>query len=622
MKKFPDYHIPWREGFLKLWLIMRMACLLTFGFFMTAWGNNYAQSTHFNLSFEREKIADIIETIENRTEFVFLYKKEDFDVNKEISFVVKDGTIDKILDQITKGQNVTYEVFDRQVVISRNTQPLAEMQRPEKVSGVVLDPSGKPIPGATVTLKGTTLGTVTNMDGEFFLNVPQSKKILVVSFVGYEAQEVSVEGGDKITVVLKENIVGIDEVLVVAYGTAKKESLTGAVSQINAGAIESRPVSSVSGILEGKAAGVMVNNTYGEPGSDATVRIRGFSSVNGSNSPLYVLDGVPFGGNISDLNPQDIESITVLKDASSSALFGSRASNGVILITTKKGNNKDGVSLRAAINQGVYTRGIKEYKRVGPDDFMQIMWKGYRNYLMSSLPTNYPTEDVANAEASSSLISTYLMYNIYNKSDDELFDSDGKLASGAKVLSGYDDLDWYKYIERLGYRQDYTVSGTGASDKSNYFFSAGYLDEKGYLKSSDFKRFTGRANVSITPRKWMETGLSLAGSHQIANNTTGDADNSGLYVNPFNYARNMAPIYPVYLHDMTTGEYILDEDGNKQYDTGSTYSRPQNLDRHIVWETELNMDRTYRNTLQSQAYMSVDFLKDFTPYGQGRPECP
>jgi TonB-linked SusC/RagA family outer membrane protein len=469
---------------------------------------------------------------------------------------------------------------------------------------------GSPIPGVSISVKGTTLGAITNVNGTYNIKVPVESEILVFSFIGMLTQEVNIANQSVINIQMKSQNIDVDEVIVIAYGTVKKESLTGAVSTIDSKAIEIRPVSSVTGVIEGKAAGVQVNNTFGEPGTDPIIRIRGFSSVNGSNAPLYVVDGVPYSGNVSDMNPQDIESVTVLKDAASSALFGNRASNGVILITTKKGKSGT-VGLRAVINQGVYNRGMKEYERVNPDDYMEIMWKGFRNNLLTAQASKYPTVELANAEATKSLIPTYLKYNIYNKPETALFDENGKLVSGAAVYPGYDDLDWFEDIERLGHRQEYSISGDGGNDKSNFFFSTGYLDEKGYIESSDFKRFTGRANINVTPRKWIKTGMSLSGSHQISNYTTGSADDATAFINPFYYARNMAPIYPVNLHDMSTGEYILDNDGKTQYDRGSLYARPQNLDRHIVWETELNMDKTFRNTLQSQVYMDISFLKDF-----------
>jgi len=481
-----------------------------------------------------------------------------------------------------------------------------------QITGTVTDfKTGSPLPFVTIQVKGTTTGTSTTDLGQYSINV-RTGSTLIFSFIGYKTAEMHVNDRAIIDVKLEPEAVALDEVVMIAYGVAKKESVTGAISSVNSKAIEKRPVSSVFAALEGQAAGVQVNNTYGEPGSDPVIRIRGFSSINGSNAPLYVIDGVPFGGNISDLNPADIESMSILKDAASSALFGNRASNGVIMITTKKGKSEQ-VSVRATVNQGVFMRGVKEYEKVGARDYMEIMWKGYRNSLMTSQSSTYPTVELANAEATRTLIPTYLKYNLFNKPDNALFDSNGKVLQDATIYKGYDDLDWFKHLERLGHRQEYNISGDGASDKQSYFFSLGYLDEKGYIQSSDFSRLSGRANVSLTPKKWLKTGLSISGTHQKFNNSQGSPiDNANSFINPFNYARSIAPIYPIYLHDMSTGEYILDSEGNKQYDSGTAYSRPQFAGRHVIWEYELNMDKTYRNTLNSQAFADITLLKDFT----------
>lgn len=202
-----------------------------------------------------------------------------------------------------------------------------------------------------------------------------------------------------------------------------------------------------------------------------------------------------------------------------------------------------------------------------------------------------------------------LKYNIYNKSDEELFDANGKLTGTVKSLIA-EDLDWFKPIERLGYRQEYNVSANAASEKSSFYLSTAYLDEKGYVKSSDFSRFNGRANVSVTPRKWIKVGMNLAGSYQESNFTDTDGENA--YINPFYYSRFMAPIYPVYQHDLSSanGDYILDEAGKKMYDGGS--NRGQNPDRHVAWELEDNMAKSYRTTLNGQLYSDIKFLKDFT----------
>ena len=479
-----------------------------------------------------------------------------------------------------------------------------------RVNGVVVDENGDPMVGVSVIAKNNPdIGTVTATDGTFQLNVPSNVTALSFRYLGMKEQDMQVKSGQMMRVEMASSATELEEVVVsVAYGESKKIALTGAVSSIDAKAIEKRPVTSATAVLEG-TLGVQINNTYGQPGTDPDIRIRGFTTINGTNSPLYVLDGVPLGGNISDLNPQDIESISLLKDAASAALYGTRASNGVVLITTKKGRNES-ANIRVNINQGIYERGLKDYAVMNTDEYMEFMFIGYRNNLMSTIPNTYPTIEAANAKAQASLISDILKYNIYNKPGDALFDANGKLVADARIRDEYkNDLDWYAPMERKGYRQEYTLSGDGKTNKANYFFSAGYLDEKGYFKNSGFQRFTGRAKADISPRKYINAGLSLAGSYQVTNRTNGDADAS--FTNPFMFARNVAPIYPVHLHNMETGAYTLDESGNKQYDSGSLYARPQYLARHVVWENELNIDKTYRNTLDGSLYTDIMFLNDF-----------
>ena len=365
--------------------------------------------------------------------------------------------------------------------------------------------------------------------------------------------------------------------------------------------------------MEGTTSGVQINSTYGQPGEEPSIRIRGFGTVNGSATPLYVLDGVPFGGNISDLNSNDIESITVLKDAASCALYGNRASNGVILITTKRGKGEK-MAFNLKVNQGTYSRGVKEYKMLNAKEFMETSWLNLRNSRISA----GDDQATANAYASKNLINDELYLNIYNKADDQLFDANGKLVSDAQILDGYaDDLDWYDNAIRDGYRQEYNFSGSQASAKSDYYFSVGYLNEKGYVTNSDFDRLTGRAAMNFHPKKWLNTGFTISGSHQKSNITNGNASES--YTNAFMFCRNIAPIYPVHLHN-ADGTYQLDSFGNKQYDSGSytdengnpVLTRNQYQDRHVIWENELNENKSFRNTLQSSAYMDLKFLNDFT----------
>ncbi|MFT4202719.1 MAG: SusC/RagA family TonB-linked outer membrane protein [Chitinophagaceae bacterium] len=483
----------------------------------------------------------------------------------------------------------------------------------KKITGtVVSDSTGEGLEAVSVVVTGTKIGTSTDAEGHFSIDVPAKAHSLTFSAIGYKTLKtnVLVGGGwnDNLNIRLKTSTSDLDELVVIAYGRSKKEAITGSVSQITSKDIEKRAQTTVTGVLEGSSPGIMVNNTYGQPGSTPSIRIRGISSINGENSPLYVVDGVIFSGSLADINPNDVESVSVLKDAASASLYGNRAANGVVIVTTKKGKNGS-LSLTAVANQGIYNRGIPEYDRMNANQFMETMWTGYKHALLSTANSTY-TEATAAAQASSGLVDNYLAYNIYNKANDELFDANGKLVSDAQIRSGYaGDMDWYSPILQNGHRQDYTVSGAARTDKSGMFFSAGYLDEKGYFKRSNFKRFTGRISGDITPRKWIKAGFSLNGTHQISGNYS---DGNSSFVNPIFYARTIAPIYPVHLHDMTTGDYILDASGNKQYDDGQTYGRTQYLGRHAIWENELNSNNTYKNTLQGQGYVDIKFLKDFT----------
>ncbi|MDR2562532.1 MAG: SusC/RagA family TonB-linked outer membrane protein [Prevotellaceae bacterium] len=481
-----------------------------------------------------------------------------------------------------------------------------------EISGTVSE-RGAPLPGVTIGVKGTNVAVVTDGNGRYQIAVPD-EAVLKFSLMGMKTEEITVGERSTVNVEMSEEATQLSEVVVVAYGTALKESITGAVATVSSQSIEKRSLTSIAGVLDGQASGVLVNNS-GTPGSSPTIRIRGFSTVNGDNSPLYVIDGIPLSrstteGNITDLNSQDIENISVLKDAASAALFGSRASNGVILITTKQGKNR-GLTLRANAYMGMYTRGIPEYETLNAREFMEVMWTGYRNYLVSNpdmkdAANNRYTLETAAPFASENLVNSYLKYNIFDKPANQLFDQNGKLT--ANINPKYNDLDWWAPIERTGFRQDYTVSGDAISDKSKLYFSLGYLDEKSNIIYADYQRFTGRINVSITPKTWLQTGVSMNGSYQNFSNIS---DGNTGFVNPIYYARNMSPIYPIYEHD-ANGDFVLDAQGNRKYDDGSVLSRPQNLNRHILWELDLNRDKTVRSTLGSNAFAIVKFAKDFT----------
>ena len=487
-------------------------------------------------------------------------------------------------------------------------------QAPSTIRGkVTFDEDGQPLPGVSVFVQGTQVGAVTDLDGNYVItNVPSSARVLVFSFIGMETQELPVAA--TVNAVMSSDSEALQEAVVtIAYGAAKRSTLTGAISQVSSEKIANRPVSTVTSALEGTVTGVQVNSTFGNPGSDPSIIIRGNGTINGSSAPLYVIDGVPYGGNLSDLNPADIESMTVLKDAASAALYGNRASNGVILITTKKGT-QGRMSVTFSATAGVYERGIPEYELADAREFMDIQWRAFRNDREF-----YYGDDAAAAAtyANENLISERLKLNIFDKPANALF-QDGKLVSNANILSGYqDDLNWFEQAINPGNRMEYNVTASGATDKSDYYFSVGYLDEQGYLRTSGFDRLSGRASVNVRPTTYMKLGLNINATHQNYLNTSTSSD---AYVNPFMYCRRIAPIYPVHLHNVNTGAYILDANGNKQYDPGYYYdengiqidTRNQFVDRHVMWENELNKDVDIRNTMNAIATIEFYFLRDFT----------
>ena len=419
----------------------------------------------------------------------------------------------------------------------------------------------------------------------------------MVSYIGMATQEIAIKPDMK--VVLRPNAEVLDEVVVVAYGTQKRASITGAVSAVNAEEIEKRPVTNVTSALEGTTTGVQVNSTYGEPGNSSNnIRIRGFGSINGTNEPLIVVDGVPYSGSLNDINSSDIESMSVLKDASSAALYGNKAANGVILINTRKGKSSK-LGVRLDVRQGIYTRGIPEYERLGINDWMETMWKGYKQYYM--VDRGMDAASAAQA-VNQTIISNVIKANIFDKGDTELYDANGKFLGN--VLPGYTDLDWNDALERNGYRQEYNVSADAAGEKYDMFASASYLNEQGYIISSDFERFSGRMKANFQPTNWFKGGVNLSASSQEGNYA--NSAEGSYYINPFYTSRMMAPVYPYYKHD-AQGNIVMDDNGQPTYNLGQQYLS----NRHIIYELENDINRTNTNTMQGQLYATITFLHDF-----------
>jgi TonB-linked SusC/RagA family outer membrane protein len=479
-----------------------------------------------------------------------------------------------------------------------------------QVSGTVTDKSdGTPIPGVSVIVKGTTIGTSTNFDGRYTLNVPEERNVLIFSFVGMQTVEVKATGSI-LNVILEPESIGVEEVMVVAFGTAKKESFTGSVGVVGAKELEERTLTSVAQAIEGSTTGVQVAGATGQPGSSPNIRIRGFGTLNGVAAPLYVVDGTPYDGILADISPDDIESMTILKDASSTALYGARAANGVVMITTKKGKASDKLKVNFKAVGGIVSQAIPYYETVGAKDYYELMFESYKNSLIHS---NNKSPDEAATLAATGIYSK-LNYNPFNVANNQIVGTDGKINPNADIIAK--GLDWYKPLEQSGYRQNYNLSVSGGGDKHDFYFSLGYLEEEGYVVESDFERVNARLKFNATPKKWLKLGTNLS-ANISKQGLAAATDGNTSYGNPFYFARYMGPIYPVYIVDPETGEYILDKMGEKQYDLGGGYSeyainaRPSgaNNGRHIVAELDYNYNKKKRNNLSNRSYVEFTITK-------------
>lgn len=435
--------------------------------------------------------------------------------------------------------------------------------------GTILDATNnEPLIGATVMPIGGGQGAAADLDGNFSITVPANVKKANITYVGFKSKTVDLS--DNMTVYLESSATSLDDLVVVAYGTQTKESLTGSVAVVGSKEIEDRPVTSVTAALEGNAPGVQVNNTVGMPGASPDIRIRGFNSINGYNTPLYVVDGIPYSGAISDINPADIESMSVLKDAASCALYGNRGANGVILITTKRAKNAGKVDVTLQIRQGMYTKGIPNYDRLQPNDWMQTSFDAVVNGAVSG--GNYDTRQDAINFYRENFISGFALNNIYGVPENQLFSATGRFLPTA-YLPGYTDLDWWDAVSvKSGYRQEYNINAAAASDKYNIFASVGYLKEHGYTVNTDFERFNARINANFNPVSYFKFGVNLSAVQQ--EQAYLDTKDAGAAENIFN-SQSMAPIYPYYRHN-EDGSIMYDDNGQPVWNSAS-YLQGTNL---------------------------------------------
>ncbi|MDX5438012.1 MAG: TonB-dependent receptor [Pontibacter sp.] len=452
------------------------------------------------------------------------------------------------------------------------------------ITGTVTDAgSGQALPGVNVVVKGTTVGTFTGADGSYSVGVPTDNAVILFSYLGYVPQEISTAGKNTINVKLAEDSKALSEVIVVAYGTADQKSFTGSASAVKAEAIEKIQVNDVTKALGGLTPGVQVVQSSGQPGATGQIRIRGIGSVASSSTPLYVVDGAPYSGDLNAINPNDIESMTVLKDASAAALYGSRAANGVVVITTKGGKAPKKPTITFGATYGVSDFAVKDYNTVNSDQFYELTWEALRNDAVSdktkwegkfSSPEEYATKNVVSRIAGGS--ANGQQYNPYN--DAEPVGLDGKLKAG--LTPAWQD-DWRDALFRNATRQEYDFGIQGGNDKTNYYFSGNYLNQQGAFITSGFERYTSRLRVSSQVTDKIKFGVNAL----IANTDQNSPTSSGTaFRNVVSWGRNIGPVYPIYRRRNADGTFI---ENPSEYDFNT--SRPYGGNSNPVGTTELDM---------------------------------
>lgn len=425
----------------------------------------------------------------------------------------------------------------------------------------------EPIVGASVKAVGGGAAATTDIDGKFAMRVPSSVKEITVAFVGCETKKVPISDEDMRITLDAEN--ELEEVITVAYGTTKKESFTGSADVVKGEKLSARPVSNITKALDGQVAGVQMTTGSGAPGSGSSMMIRGYGSLNASSTPLYVVDGVPFDGSISAIPGSDIENIVVLKDASAGALYGARGANGVVLITTKRGNKEGKTKVQLSANWGAISRSLPRYATLDEKGYLNVIFQNFRNHNMDQGMSWEDASAKAIADMTTGpehIFGEGEQYNPFNFPAAELFDlTTGRVRDDASLIYHQDWLD--ESMRNNPMRQEYQVQFSGANDKTNWRFSLNYLNEKGLAKKSSFERFSGRMSIDTKVNEWFKAGINANYARTESNSATSSSTDSSSG-NIWNSCQLMAPIYPVYILN-PDGTYALDADGNRQFDYGA-----------------------------------------------------
>ena len=424
------------------------------------------------------------------------------------------------------------------------------------ISGTVSDSSGV-LPGVSVIIKGSTKGTETDFDGKYSIKV-NTGAVLVFRYLGYKVTERKTSNSITINVKMEEDSSSLDEVIVVAYGTQTKESIVGSVAVVSNEVIEKQQLVSVTNALQGTVSGVNIISAGGQPGENPTIRIRGIGSINADASPLIILDGTPYNGNINSISADQIQSMNVLKDASSTALYGSRGANGVILINTKKGKINAPTKITLRSSTGFANQAVRQHELLNTDDQMMFSWEAIKN---AEVYVNNVDPTTAAQNASNSLINGF-GYNPYGPSVPNPVDVNGDLVTSNKLW----ETDWASLLfNEAAIRKEHGLTASGGSDSSTYFFSVNYLDQQGSISESDFERVTTRLNMTSYLKDWLKIGFNTSYSTSKQNNPT---QSGSSYQSAVQWTTSVSSIYPLYRRD-ENGVLINDNFGQPIFDYGN-----------------------------------------------------
>lgn len=520
--------------------------------------DSYSQKVRLSLDFHQTRLVKILDEIENQTDFYFLFNEKLIDLNRQVDIRARDQEIDEILSNLFSNTNVEFRIIDRKIILAPNGKSLLQQPRSIMVRGNVKDNNGRPLPGVTIALRGTTQGTIADDLGNYSLSNIPNDAVLIFSFVGMEKQEIAVSGRSVIDVILKENIRELEELVVVGYGIVRKSDVTGALSRVTEEIIRERPVQNALQAIQGKAAGVDITSNY-RPGEIGTIRIRGNRSIGASNEPLYVIDGIPMvSGTITEVNPNDIASVEILKDASATAIYGSRAANGVMLITTKKGEkgrtsiNYDGTVTFSRIHSLTDWMGsgeLLDWQRqrylnggtyggaygTAPDPARDFdLFMGNLDYMRRILGTAYqltdndPSKPVLRDASAEEIAKGYTaQVPIYNANN--LFDQ-----------------HWEDQVLRTGITHSHQLSLASGTEKSNLYMSFGYLDQESPMVDQDYNRYTLNLKGEVSPKPWITIGLQTNTSYSLQNRGLENGNSNSGPKDSYGQARELMPYAPAY----------------------------------------------------------------------------